>query len=324
MENLLIYLPFLVPAAVAQFGERQRWARATTYALLIVINITLVGLAGFLLINQLLAWLEPDLVEIEGPPFNWWAAAAACILTSAVACVPLIPVARRWLARRLPIDPESVVHTTALAFAVYQVGLSLGQMVLIGDLANLEGVDLALTVWDVLLTGILLLLFALVGVGFLTRRDGRATMERLGLRRPTWAQLALAVGLTILLLAISFAIDLFWFEVDPVGYDLLGEVTENIFGNLVTVGGAVLLGLSAGVSEELLFRGAVQPRLGLLLATILFAAGHLHFGLTLATLQILVIGLVLGLVRKWTNTTVCILIHAGYNTVETLLGLLGS
>jgi membrane protease YdiL (CAAX protease family) len=112
--------------------------------------------------------------------------------------------------------------------------------------------------------------------------------------------------------------------VDPAGYDLLGQITESLFGNLVSVGGALLLGLSAGISEELLFRGAIQPRLGLLLATVLFAVGHLHFGLTLATLQIFVIGLVLGLVRNWTNTTVCILIHAGYNTVETLLGLLGS
>jgi membrane protease YdiL (CAAX protease family) len=324
MENLLIYLPFLVPAFVAQLGKRQRWARAATYALLIVINVALVGIAGFLLINQLLAWLEPELVEIEGPPLSWWAAAVACIVTAVVACLPLIPSVRQWLARWLPIDPGSIVHATAMTFAVYQVGLSVGQMVLVGDLENLNSADLALTAWNVLLNGILLLLFALVGVGLFTRRDGRTTVERLGLRRPSWVQLAIAAGITLLLLALSFVVKLFWFEVDPVGYDLLGEVTENLFGDLVTVGGALLLGFSTGISEEMLFRGAVQPRLGLLLTTILFTCGHLHFGLTLATLQIFVIGLVLGLVRKRTNTTVCILIHAGYNTVETLLGLLGS
>ncbi len=42
----------------------------------------------------------------------------------------------------------------------------------------------------------------------------------------------------------------------------------------------------------------------------------------MATLEIFVIGLVLGLMRNRTNTTVCILIHASYNAVGVLLGLL--
>jgi membrane protease YdiL (CAAX protease family) len=130
------------------------------------------------------------------------------------------------------------------------------------------------------------------------------------------------VGITALLLAFDFSVNLAWESVDPEGYDLMSRVTENIFGNLATVGGAIALGLSAGISEELLFRGAVQPRLGLLLASVLFTIGHLQYGLTLATLEILIIGLVLGLVRNRANTTICIVIHAGYNTVGTLLGML--
>ena len=38
--------------------------------------------------------------------------------------------------------------------------------------------------------------------------------------------------------------------------------------------GAFLLGLSSGVAEELLFRGALQPLLGPVVATILFALAH--------------------------------------------------
>jgi membrane protease YdiL (CAAX protease family) len=96
---------------------------------------------------------------------------------------------------------------------------------------------------------------------------------------------------------------------------------ETLFGGLSTVAGAFALGLSAGISEELLFRGAVQPRLGLLLTTFLFAIGHLQYGLTVATFEVFLIGLVLGLVRKRSNTTVCIIIHASYNTLGTLLGM---
>jgi hypothetical protein len=264
----------------------------------------------------------PEEVESGVLVVNWFVVAAACFLTGLLAFLPLIPALRRVLARWLPIDPASMVHMTALAFAIYQLGLSLGQLALIGDLENLTDVELALTIGDVLLTGLPFVLFALLGVGLLIRRDGRHTWERLGLRWPTWRQLAAAAGITLLLLAFDTAVSLAWQEIDPASYDLLERVTENIFGDLVTVGGALALGLSAGISEELLFRGAVQPRLGLLLATTLFTVGHLQYGLTAATLEIFIIGRVFGLVRKRSHTTICILIHASYNTIGTLMGML--
>jgi membrane protease YdiL (CAAX protease family) len=65
----------------------------------------------------------------------------------------------------------------------------------------------------------------------------------------------------------------------------------------------------------------VQPRLGLLLATVLFTLGHVQYGLTVATLEVFIIGLALGLTRSRTNTTVCVLIHAGYNSLGVLVGL---
>ena len=69
---------------------------------------------------------------------------------------------------------------------------------------------------------------------------------------------------------------------------------------------------------------AVQPRLGLVLTTFMFALAHLQYGLTIATFEVFLIGLALGLVRNWSNTTVCIVIHAGYNTVGMLLSMLTS
>jgi membrane protease YdiL (CAAX protease family) len=160
-----------------------------------------------------------------------------------------------------------------------------------------------------------------LGVGFLIRRGMRGTLERLGLRRPTWRQLGGAAGVTVLLLVFDLGVSLIWQEVDPAAYDLLERVTENLFGRLMTMGGALVLGLSAGISEELLFRGAVQPRLGLVLTSVLFAIGHLQYGLTVVTLEILLIGLVLGWLRKRTNTTVCIVVHASYNALGMILGM---
>lgn len=325
MESLLtalVLLAFLVPVFVAQFAERERWVRYLTYGLLVAINVMLLGISGLIMLSALLTRIASDQMPAETLLFNWLPAGIIFFLTAIVACVLLLPTFRRWLARWLPIDHESMVHTTALAYAAYLVGLSLGQTALIGDLEDLAEIGLALSVWDVLLTGLPMILFALVGVGLFIRRHWRATFERLGLRRPTGKQLLLAVGLTLLLLGFELAINLVWQVADPAGFDALTEVTESLYGNLMTVSGALALGLSAGISEELLFRGAVQPRLGLVLSSVLFTVGHLQYGLTIATLGVFVMGLVLGLVRSRTHTTICILIHAGYNAAGVVIGML--
>ncbi len=74
---------------------------------------------------------------------------------------------------------------------------------------------MALTVTDVIAQRCALVLFALVGVGLFIRRDGRSTLARLGLFRPTWKQLLAAVGITVLLLAFDFGANLAWEWVDP-------------------------------------------------------------------------------------------------------------
>jgi membrane protease YdiL (CAAX protease family) len=299
-----------------------RFLRYGPYLLLGGVNLAILAFVGLALLNQAATMLMPENMPAQTLAANWWGVAAVALLTGFLAFLPFIPSIRRWLARWLPIDPDSVVHTTALVFVIYQIGISLGQMALIGDLENLITAELALDIWDILLTGLPLVLVGLAGVGLLIRRDGRRTLQRLGLLRLTWRQLLFAVVVTGLLLAFDWGVNQVWERVDPAGYELIERVTDNIFGNLMTISGAIVLGLSAGISEELLFRGALQPRLGLLLATFLFTIGHLQYGLTIATLEVFVIGLVLGLIRNRTHTTVTILIHAGYNSVAVLLGLL--
>jgi membrane protease YdiL (CAAX protease family) len=321
MSTLLVYLPFLAPVVVAQFARRERWARYLTYGLLVAINLGLLGIAGLALLNELAKTFMPQAMQPGSSAVDWLGVAAACLFTSILAFLPLLPSVRRWLARLLPIDPGSIVHMTALTFAIYEIGLSLAQMALIGNLENLTESGLSLTIWDIVLTGIPLTLFALVGVGLFIRRGWQSTLERLGLRRLTWKQLAVAVGVTALFLGMDIIVNLVWQQIDPASYDLLDRVTNNLFGGLSTVTGALVLGISAGISEELLFRGAVLPKLGLFLTTVLFAIGHLQYGLSIATLEVFIIGLVLGLLRYRTNTTTCILVHASYNMLTVLFGM---
>jgi membrane protease YdiL (CAAX protease family) len=78
-----------------------------------------------------------------------------------------------------------------------------------------------------------------------------------------------------------------------------------------------VLGLSAGIGEELTMRGALQPRLGLAATALLFASLHVQyswFGITV----IFLLGLVLGLLRKHTNTSVAMAVHALYDMAAVL------
>jgi membrane protease YdiL (CAAX protease family) len=337
MLELLVFLPFLVPVIVANLSERHRHTPYTTadpgtnrlvdtglrvlpHVLLAAVNVSLLGVAALAMLNALAQQFMPGLLEEASVELNWGMVALACLLTGILAFLPMVASVRRWLARALPIDPESPVHMTALVLAVYQIGLSLAQMALIGSLENLASVGLELTAWDVLLSGLPLLIFGLLGVGLWIRRGVGATAERLGLLRPSWKQLLAAVVITALLLGLDLVVNTLWAEVDPFGYDLMEQVLSSLFGGLGTIVGAIVLGLSAGISEEILFRGAVQPRLGLVLAAVLFTIGHLQYSLTPATLEVLAIGLILGLVRKRSNTTVCIIVHALYNMTGALLG----
>jgi membrane protease YdiL (CAAX protease family) len=320
--TFLLFVPFLALVAVANLAEQRPWARYVTFGSLVAINLGLLGLAGLTLLNAAILGWKPELLPAQSRGIHWLTVSAICAGTALLACAPLLSPVRRGISRVLPIDATSTVHATALAFAVYELGLGLGQMALLGDMTILAEAGLSLTIWDVLLSGLPLLLLALLGVGWLLRRTGRQVLERLGLRLPTWRHVLLAVGITALLLALDYGLNMAWQAVDAAGYEQFQQMTDQLYGGLITVGGAVVLGLSAGISEEMLFRGAIQPRLGLLLAAILFALGHTQYGLTVATLEVFVIGLVLGLVRNRTNLTTCILIHAGFNATGVLLGLL--
>ena len=308
-----LYLPFLGLAVLANLGEENKGLRFLTYALLGLLDLALLG-------GGLLAMIAPLLTAGHPlPPANYGGLAVTLGLTAVLGALPLVPAVRRGLARWLKIEPTSCVHTTALAFAVYFVGLTLAQVALIGDLSKLTAVEARLSVLDMLTTTLPLALMALAGVGFLMHRDLRATLERLGLGWMTTRQWGLAILVILLFLAFDYTVLWLWQQLWPDSHTLVGDITTNLFSDLATPLAALTVGLSAGIGEELLFRGALQPRFGLVFTSLLFAVGHAYYGLSPAIVEIFVVGLVLGLMRRRTNTTACIVVHAGYNFLDLLL-----
>jgi membrane protease YdiL (CAAX protease family) len=308
-----LYLPLLVLVVLANLGEENKVPRLLTHALLVLLDLALLG-------GGLLAMTAPLLTAGRPlPPANYGGLAVTLGLTAVLGALSLIPAVRRGLAHWLEIEPASCVHTTALAFAVYFVGLTMAQVALIGDLSELTSVEARLSVLDMLTTTLPLALMALVSVGFLMRRDLRATLERLGLRWMTVRQWCLAILAILLFLAFDYTVLRVWQQFWPDSHALVSDITTNLFGGLVSPLAALAVGLSAGIGEELLFRGALQPRFGLVLTSLLFAVGHAHYGLSPAMVEVFIVGLALGLVRRQTNTTTCVLIHAGYNFVDLIL-----
>jgi len=87
--------------------------------------------------------------------------------------------------------------------------------------------------------------------------------------------------------------------------------------------GIAAIALAPAISEEILFRGALQPRIGLIATALLFASFHSQYGLSFDTLAVFAIAIGLGLLRKFTNTTTSVISHATYN-LAIAIGITGS
>jgi membrane protease YdiL (CAAX protease family) len=123
--------------------------------------------------------------------------------------------------------------------------------------------------------------------------------------------------------AISVAADALFSKVQPDLYRRVGEISETLFDpkDLSVVAAALfalLIGVGAGLGEETLFRGAVQPVLGIPVTSVLFASMHVQYGPSLLLGYIFVLSIGLGLLRRYVNTTASFLAHAGYNTLGIL------
>jgi len=90
------------------------------------------------------------------------------------------------------------------------------------------------------------------------------------------------------------------------------------FANVSPWLGAPLVAVAAGVGEEAVFRGALQPRVGVPLTALLFAAVHVQYEIP-GIMLIFLIGVVLGILRERTSTTFTAVAHMLYDIAAFLL-----
>ena len=165
---------------------------------------------------------------------------------------------------------------------------------------------------------------AILGVGLGIRRGFQESLARLGYGPVTLPQLGFVALFVVGSLLLYFVFSWLFFVLQPGLADQVTEVSESIFspqglGPVGLVLFALLIGVGAAFGEETLFRGAIQPALGITLTSVLFASIHLQYGPSVLLIYIFVISVGLGFLRKRYNTTTTFLAHAGYNFSSTLL-----
>jgi uncharacterized protein len=237
---------------------------------------------------------------------------AGIMVSAAVAAVLAARTVRISIARVLPIDPDSPVHAYALVLAVIMFGTQLATILFV-DVLAIDQTLPPLSIGDVLASEAPFLIMALAGVGLYIRRNAAATAGRLGLVRPAWWQIALALAAAGAFVALVQGADWLSHMWTPAVASQVDKTTQHVFGGLNDPVGVAAIALLPGICEEILFRGALQPRLGLLVTAVLFTSIHTQYGLSFDALSVLIVAIGLGLIRKYTNTTTSSVCHVTYN-----------
>lgn len=181
-----------------------------------------------------------------------------------------------------------------------------------------------LSVTTVLLTQLPFVVIALLGVGLGVRRNLRETLARLGYGPITLRQLGIVAAFIAGALVLSIASNALFAVLQPDLYEQVGAASEGLFGTeglspVSAVLFGLLVGLGAALGEETLFRGALQPGLGIVLVSILFASMHAQYGPSIILIYLFLFSVALGFLRRYVNTTATFLTHAGYNFTLVIL-----
>lgn len=223
------------------------------------------------------------------------------------------PLGARFL-RALGLDPASPVHrVVAVAFVLTVLDAG----VLFLELRESGPVEIPFYPGDPFVSLATDLALALAGVGFVLTRGPREALARLGVRPITLRQLALAILVAVIFQAVVGAMEYLESVLLPSVHALEDRFGYEFVGLPAWVG-AVLTSISAGVGEEILFRGALQPRLGIVLTALLFGALHVQYQIP-GMIVIVLIGIGLGVVKERTSTTFTIVVHVLYDIGAFLL-----
>ncbi len=171
---------------------------------------------------------------------------------------------------------------------------------------------------------ITMFLFSFVGIGLATRRTFKQCVSRLDIRFPNLKYALLGV---VALFLIDYVV---WGTMGIFSQFFGGGIAQKSVEESSNVENTVnmirqaapstlklaIVSIVVGISEELLFRGALQPRFGNLYTSLLFSSLHFQYLSVIALIEIFIISYILGIIKEKTNTSTTIIIHIIYDFVS--------
>lgn len=312
-------------ALLAQLARKSRGAEITLFTGILVLSL-LIGGAGALTGLGLMLMASGDVIS-PGDRVAFVAAGVAAILVGIVGVALCLPPLRRIMGLRLKrefwADPPIffalwllvvVLANNAVSFLIFTQEPDVTQLFPSGRIS----------LTAVLTSQLPFLAVALAGVGLGVRRGFRAAMDRLGYGPITLKQLGVVAVFIAVAFGLSVAADALFGVVQPDLHKTVGDLSDSLFnpkglGLVAAILFSLMIGIGAALGEETLFRGAVQPVLGIPITSILFASMHIQYGPSLLLGYVFLLSIGLGLLRKHVNTTASFTAHAGYNTLGLLL-----
>ncbi len=316
IETMLVFLAALGLIWLAQFDGRKGWARPLTYLLLSALDL-------LVLLAALFIGLAPEAWHafIPSPPPQHLP-----IMLLGIGLLLSIPLLWaiwndvRGRTRYLgTLQLNHALTQTAWTLLVFFLGSNF-ILFTVKPLSEFTIEDPLHLLW---VQNTAFTLIAMVGVGWGVRRSWPEVRTRLGLRAPRWRDLWIGFGMGLLMLittALLGAVLILFF-----GEDLAASSAFNqqILEKLPGIAGILMMGALSGIGEEMLYRGALQPVLGLTLTSALFALSHIQY-LSPSIVIIFVLGLMLGYARNKWGLSTAIWMHAVYNSLVGLLALLAA
>ena len=306
---------------LAQMARKSRGAEVTLIVALLTLSLLIATLGTLTGLALLLRAANEGATGMERLTFA--AAGGAALIVGIAGCALCVPPLRRVTSGRLAnafwTDPPIFLALWLFVVVLANNAVSLLLFLVEPDVSRLFPGG-RLSPGAVLTSQLPFFAVALLGVGVGVRRNLRETVDRLGYGSLSVKQLGVVVVFVGGALALSAAADALFAAFQPELYRKVGEISDSLFdprglSPVPAVLFALLIGVGAGLGEETLFRGAVQPVLGILGTSVLFASMHVQYGPSLLLVYVFLLSVGLGLLRRYINTTASFVAHAAYNSL---------
>ncbi len=308
---------------LAQRARKNRGADVTLFVILLASSFLVAAVGVFTAIGLLLRAAGGDGSEQITLAASGIAALVVGIATLGL-CIPTLRRILGWnLANAWWADPPVFLALWLFAILLANNVVSLLIFTQVPNVAELFPTG-RLSPGTIFISQVPFLIVAVLGVGLGVRRNLRQTLSRLGYGPITVRQLGIVAVFVLGALALSFLSDALFAYLQPDLYRTVGNLSSSLFNTqglspVSAVLFALLLGVGAGLGEETLFRGAIQPVLGILPASLLFASMHIQYGPSVLLGYIFLLAIGLGLLRRYINTTASFIAHAAFNALGVML-----